>query len=144
MIRALLKFGLLVIVVVAIGAYLLGFWTVGGVREPARTEATSTTGASGHVDVDKARRTGAEFGEKVAVAADRAEAVLDDTALTAKIKSKMALDDTVQARAIDVHTEKGVVTLSGTVSSAAERERAVQLARETKGVTSVNDHLVVR
>ena len=38
----------------------------------------------------------------------------------------MALDDLVRARLIDVSTEAGVVTLSGTVRSATERERAVQ------------------
>jgi osmotically-inducible protein OsmY len=36
------------------------------------------------------------------------------------------------------------VTLSGTVSSEAERARAVQLARETEGVKSVTERLVIR
>jgi osmotically-inducible protein OsmY len=35
------------------------------------------------------------------------------------------------------------VTLKGTVRSAAEHERAVQLAKETAGVTRVIDHLAV-
>jgi len=56
----------------------------------------------------------------------------------------MALDDTVKAAAIDVETDGGVVTLKGTVRSQAERTRAAQLARETDGVTSVRDRLVVR
>ena len=60
------------------------------------------------------------------------------------IKAKMALDDTVKAAAIDVETDGGVVTLKGTVRSQAERTRAAQLARETDGVTSVRDRLVVR
>ncbi|MBI3050425.1 MAG: BON domain-containing protein [Acidobacteria bacterium] len=55
----------------------------------------------------------------------------------------MALDDLVRARNIDVDTSDGVVTLRGSVESAAERERAVQLARETDGVTSVTDQLTV-
>jgi hyperosmotically inducible protein len=67
-----------------------------------------------------------------------------DASLTAKIKSKMALDDLVQARNVDVDTRNGVVTLSGVVVSEAERQRAVQLAKETSGVTSVNDRLTVR
>ena len=46
--------------------------------------------------------------------------------------------------AIDVDTDGTVVTLSGRVSSEAEHRRAVQLARETEGVTSVVDNLVVR
>jgi hyperosmotically inducible protein len=56
----------------------------------------------------------------------------------------MTLDDTVKAARIDVDTTDGVVTLTGTVSSQAERTRALQLARETEGVKTVHDRLVVR
>jgi hyperosmotically inducible periplasmic protein len=69
---------------------------------------------------------------------------VSDSALTAKIKSKMVLDDEVTARGIDVDTSGAIVTLSGVVRSADERDRAVQLARETKGVTKVVDKLRVR
>ena len=86
---------------------------------------------------------GAKIGEQTAVAANKAEEVLTDGALTAKIKSKMALDDSVQARRIDVSTSHGVVTVSGKVRTQAEHDRAVQLARETNGVTRVIDHLTV-
>jgi len=56
----------------------------------------------------------------------------------------MALDDTVKALSIDVDTNGSVVTLTGAVHSETERAKAVQLARETEGVTTVNDRLVVR
>ena len=143
MIRTLLKLVLLVVIVVAVGAFALGYWTVGHSRA-SRSEEPGRVGTSGHVDVDKARETGAKIGEKTAVAAERAKDVLDDAALTTKIKSKMALDDMVRARDIDVTTRNGIVTLSGSVRSQTERQRAVQLARETSGVTSVTDHLDVR
>ena len=68
--------------------------------------------------------------------ANKAGEVLSDGAVTAKIKSKMALDDLVKARSIDVSTTKGIVTLRGTVASVAEHDRAVQLAKETMGVTT--------
>ena len=54
----------------------------------------------------------------------------------------MALDDRVKAANIDIDTAGSVVTLTGRVGSDEERRRAVQLARETDGVTSVVDHLV--
>ncbi|HEX4915374.1 MAG TPA: BON domain-containing protein, partial [Vicinamibacterales bacterium] len=76
--------------------------------------------------------------------AAQAQQVLTAGSLTAKIKSKMALDDTVKALNIDVDTNGGEVTLSGTVNSAAERDKALQLARDTAGVTSVRDRLVIR
>ena len=56
----------------------------------------------------------------------------------------MALDDLVKARTINVDTTGSVVTLSGTVESSQERERAVRLARETAGVTNVVDKLQVK
>ena len=57
---------------------------------------------------------GAKIGEQTAVAANKAEEVLTDGALTAKIKSKMALDDTVRSRSIDVTTRDHVVTAFAT------------------------------
>ena len=48
---------------------------------------------------------------------------MSDASLTTKIKAKMTLDDTIEARNIDVDTDGTVVTLSGTVRSDAERAR---------------------
>lgn len=140
MLRALFKLVLLFVIVAAAAAFFLGY-RLGddGVETPvsARQETPG-------VDTEKARQTGAAIGEKLATGAAVAEQALNDGALTAKIKSKMALDDTVKALSIDVDTKGTVVTLSGTVNSEAERTKAVQLARETDGVTSVNDRLVIR
>ena len=73
------------------------------------------------IDTEKARQTGAAIGETVATGAAKAEQALDEAALTAKIKSKMALDDTVKALSIDVDTKGTVVTLTGSVHSETER-----------------------
>jgi len=66
-----------------------------------------------------------------------------DAGITSAVKSKMAVDDTVKASDINVDTHNHVVTLNGTVRSTAEKERAVMIARNTKGVTSVVDNLTV-
>lgn len=66
-----------------------------------------------------------------------------DPVVTAAVKSKLAIDDTVQAYQIDVDTAGGVVTLSGTVETAAAKNRAVMIARQTDGVRDVVDHLTV-
>jgi BON domain len=139
MIRALLRLVLIVIIVVGVGGFLLGWWGSGRGVLPER-DAIGTTG----IDAERAREIGAEAGEKTAAAVNQAKSALDDAALTAKIKSKMALDDTVKALDVDVDTSNGVVTVSGTVRSDAERQRALQLARETDGVRQVTDRLVVR
>lgn len=142
MLRGVFKLVLIVIVLVAVVAFALGYWSFNRLRTPDAGERPVAT--TGHVNVDKARQTGAEIGEKTAVAADRAKTTLEDGALTAKIKSKMALDDTLKSRGINVTSDEGVVTLAGEVPSAAEHERAVQLARETAGVKSVRDQIRVR
>jgi hyperosmotically inducible protein len=77
-------------------------------------------------------------------ATDRAEEAVAAAAVTSKIKAKMALDDLVKAADIDVDTDGGVVTLTGTVESVEERRRAVRIATETKGVTKVVEHLRVQ
>jgi hyperosmotically inducible protein len=66
-----------------------------------------------------------------------------DAGITTAVKSKMATDDTVKASEINVDTHNHVVTLNGTVRSQSEKERAVTIARDTKGVTSVVDDLTV-
>jgi hyperosmotically inducible protein len=86
----------------------------------------------------------AEAAAKANDAASKVGDTVSDSALTAKIKSKMVLDDDVTARGIDVDTSGTIVTLTGVVRSADERDRAVRLARETKGVTKVVDKLRVR
>jgi hyperosmotically inducible protein len=139
MFRALLRLVVILVVVVGAAAFLLGWWGGGRVHRTERPEAA--VGTAGRVDTDKARAVGAEVGAKTADAANRAGEVLSDAALTAKIKSKMALDDLVQARTIDVSTVNHVVTLRGEVRSSAEHERAVQLAKETGGVARVVDRL---
>jgi hyperosmotically inducible protein len=67
-----------------------------------------------------------------------------DASITAAIKAKMAADEQVKASDIDVDTKNGNVTLSGTVSSKAEADRAIQIAKEAEGVKSVTSHLVVK
>jgi hyperosmotically inducible protein len=122
---------------------VLGYWA-GSSRtgEPARS--SDSVGTSGVIDTQKARERGAELGEKTAIAAGQIRDSVGEASLTGKIKAKMALDDTIRARAIDVSTEDSTVTLSGTVQSKAEHDRALALARETEGVSRVVDRLEVR
>lgn len=67
-----------------------------------------------------------------------------DAALTASVKSKLAADETVKASQVNVSTDAHVVTLSGAVDSKAAKERALAIARDTSGVTSVVDKLTVK
>lgn len=170
MIRGLLRLVLLIVVVAVAAAFLLGWW--GGGRLYPGGEPRETVGTSG-IDREKARAAGAEVGERTAAAADKtaqaANTAAEKTAqaadragekaayaadqtkkaiaegsLTAKIKAKMALDDHVKALDLNVDTKGSVVTVSGWVRTQAEKDRALQLARDTAGVTQVIDKLQIR
>jgi hyperosmotically inducible periplasmic protein len=68
---------------------------------------------------------------------------MGDEALTAAVKGKLVADTTVAGLRIDVDSREGVVTLSGTVRSQAEKDQALQLARDTTGVKDVVDRLTI-
>ena len=137
MFGGLVRLVLVALVVVAAAFFLFGYWSSG--RFQSATEYNTP-----QIDTTAAREAGAAIGEKTAVAASRLSESLEEGSLTAKIKAKMVLDDSVKARAIDVTTEGTTVTLSGTVHSQDERARAVALAKETTGVSKVIDRLAVR
>ena len=143
MFRALFKLVLLLIVLVGVGGFLLGWWAFDD-NSLDLEKARKTIGTTGEVSTDKAREAGAKVGETAALAANQAKQALDNGAITAKIKSKMTLDDTIDALKINVDTANRVVTLTGTVDTEAQRQRALQLARETEGVREVVDRLQVR
>ena len=141
MIRTLLRTLLIVVIVVGVASFVIGYrWGVPDTVEPAVDRPVGTSGA---IDTSDARDAGAKVGEKVAVGVNEAQRHTANAALTAKIKSKMALDDLVDAADIDVDTTDGVVTLTGRVNSAEERSRAVSLARQTEGVRNVVDNLSI-
>ncbi len=135
---------LLAVLFVIVGFVAYTWWTGGTLRYPALSPSQHTTGTSGSIDVSRARERGAELGEKTAKTAETVRETVAEAAITSKIKAKMALDDSVRARSIDVSTSGSTVTLSGTVRSSEEHERALRLARETNGVSRVIDRLDVR
>jgi hyperosmotically inducible periplasmic protein len=77
-------------------------------------------------------------------AEDSMGTMVDDAAITTKIKADYAADSTVSAMKVKVETDDGgVVTLSGTAKTQAEADKAVAIAKSTKGVTSVRNDIVV-
>lgn len=69
---------------------------------------------------------------------------IDDSVVTAKVKSLIATDDFLKAFAVSVETFKGVVQLSGFVNSQEAVNRAGQIASGVKGVRSVKNNLIVK
>ncbi|MEN6375361.1 MAG: BON domain-containing protein [Smithella sp.] len=69
---------------------------------------------------------------------------IDDSVITTKIKSLLAADDLLKAFEISVETRKGIVQLSGFVSSKKAVDKAGSIANSVKGVRSVKNDLIVK
>lgn len=70
--------------------------------------------------------------------------VVDDTTVTASVKTKLIDDSTTKAHQINVETQKGVVQLTGFVNSNEVKTRAGELARSVDGVVDVRNDLEIR
>jgi hyperosmotically inducible protein len=66
-----------------------------------------------------------------------------DTTITSDVKARFLADPDISSQKIDIDTRDGVVTLSGTVTTAAQKARAVELAGKADNVVRVEDNLLV-
>lgn len=70
---------------------------------------------------------------------------VSDAAVTAKVKSALLQAPEVKGTDVNVDTVNGIVRLKGEVETQAQADRAVQIARNTEGVTRVDsEHLMVK
>ena len=69
---------------------------------------------------------------------------IDDSVITAKVKHAILHEPSLKSAEINVETYKGVVQLTGFVSSRASIDKAVEIARSVKGVTSVKNDMIVK
>ena len=69
---------------------------------------------------------------------------IDDSTITAKVKTNLAQDSKVSATDVHVKTYKGVVDLSGFANSKSEISEAGLVAGQVSGVTSVHNNLIVK
>ncbi len=99
---------------------------------------------------DKADRAMDRAGDKADRAADKGkdqtidvDGNINDAWITTKVKGSYLNEDALKGSDINVDTNSHVVTLKGTVASAAGRTRAVTLAKQVKGVNRVVDNLTI-
>ena len=117
-----------------------------GVDDPAQSKAAEATrDADDTTDAaqKKAGDTADRAGQATKDAAGNIADATRDAAITTAVKSKFLADDDIAGLSIDVDTKNNIVTLSGNVKTAAEKSRAVKIARSTEGVKSVVDKLRV-
>jgi hyperosmotically inducible protein len=108
---------------VGIAVLILGVTGSPAAAGPSREQATPTSKPAPQAQESKPR------------------AGFEDWWITMKIHSQFVPEDALEDSNVDVDTVNRVVTLSGTVATEAGRKRAVELARATDGVKSVNDKL---
>lgn len=69
---------------------------------------------------------------------------IDDSAITTKVKAAIFSEPTLKSAEINVETFKGVVQLSGFVSSQADISKAVEVAKGVSGVKSVKNAMQLK
>jgi len=82
---------------------------------------------------DETRAMGASASEKI-----------EDATVSTRVKAVLSSDKQLGDSKIDVDTKNGVGTLTGAVANNQARDHALELARNVKGVNSVNDQLAVK
>jgi hyperosmotically inducible protein len=112
---------------------LNGFVDTSASKERASEVAKSTKGVTAvrnNLTVKATERSG--------------ETVVDDSAITAKVKTALAGDPRTKAHQINIETREGVVQLSGFVDNSEAKSTAEELARSVDNVKSVDNELDVK
>lgn len=143
-------------ILLVLGPAILGLGLAGCApeAEPPAERPAEDTGEdleqTGEGLEETGRRVGEELeeaGEALERGAERAgdelEPAARDARITAAVKSRLLSDPEVSAFQIDVDTVDGSVTLNGVVDSERAKEEAEELARNTEGVTEVQNLLQV-
>ncbi|MEL0551156.1 MULTISPECIES: molecular chaperone OsmY [Enterobacteriaceae] len=92
---------------------------------------------------DSAKSVANSAGQAVDSSLNKVGDFMDDSTITARVKAALIDDKSISSAGISVKTENKVVTLSGSVDSTAQKEQALSVAKNVKGVTTVTDKLSV-
>jgi hyperosmotically inducible protein len=93
---------------------------------------------------DKTERGLNEAGQVATNALDQTTRVVSDVSITGTIKSKMLATKGLPTSTIDVTTKNNVVTLTGRVQTAQQKQLAGQVAQNTPGAQKVVNQLAVQ
>jgi hyperosmotically inducible protein len=111
---------------------------------PSTTDKAEAKTKDATVKAGEKTKEGAEkTGEKTKEVAGTTGEVINDSWITTKISSDFVNEDTLKGSNINVDTKDHVVTLKGTVATAAGKTRAEEIAKTTKGVKHVVNTLTI-
>lgn len=112
----------------------------------AGREIDQAAGKAGDKIEQGAEKAQASARDAAAVAKEKAGEVLtvvDDSAITASVKADLLKDPKLSSQKVEVRTQEGKVTLTGSVSDPAAKQRAGEVAAAVSGVQKVNNELQV-
>ncbi|HEX8741175.1 MAG TPA: BON domain-containing protein [Casimicrobiaceae bacterium] len=109
-------------------------FVAGAMLVPAAAWAAGSPGAPG-APAAPAQESGSMM--------NKTKGAVNDTAITAKVKAKLASDRDMHGNEITVSTDHGTVNLGGTAKSEQDAQKATELAKATEGVASVNNDIKV-
>ena len=113
-------------------------------KAEAKTKEAAHKTKDATVKAGEKTKEGAEkTGEKTKEVAGTTGEVINDSWITTKISSDFVNEDTLKGSNINVDTKDHVVTLKGTVATAAGKTRAEEIAKTTKGVKHVVNTLTI-
>ncbi len=111
-----------------------------GPAESAGKSIDNTADAAGK----RISETVDKVGEKISTQSEKTGVAIDDAEITTKVKAAIFSEPGLKTLQISVDTIKGVVTLSGSVDSQANSDRAKALASAVAGVASVDNRLMTK
>jgi osmotically-inducible protein OsmY len=111
-----------------------------GPAESAGKKIDSSADAAGK----KISETVDKVGDQISTQSTKAGVAIDDAEITTKVKAAIFAEPSLKTLQISVDTVKGVVTLSGSVDSQANSDRAKTLASAVTGVASVENRLMTK
>jgi len=93
---------------------------------------------------NKINETADKVGDKLAMQGDKTAVAIDDAEITTKIKAAIFAEPGLKTLQISVDTIKGVATLSGSVDSQSNSDKAKNLAAAVAGVVDVENRLMLK
>jgi hypothetical protein len=108
-------------------------------KAPAATGSASTSAKGDAMKSDKGTAASAKGQAKAD--AKKGDGKSPDAVITGKIKTGFIKDKIVRSRNYNVDTKDGVVTVKGKARTQAELDRALEIAKTTQGVKSVNNEV---
>lgn len=128
-----------------IGIALLVLAGLGACDKPGPAElAGANIDQAAEKTADKMSDMADKAGDKMHESANKAGMALDDTELTARVKTAIYAEPGLRTLRISVDTKQGVVTLTGSVDSQSEFDRVKELAEAVAGVREVANRLQVK